>query len=117
MREYIGETRLKRHKRLFRVEEGYEVDLIDGNNEVHTHQFSDKATDKLFELHAGDRVTAVEAAQSLEPYAEELQLNYTYGYKLQMLVQDIMLVLEQQGRLNKHKEGRQYYYHFNDSNQ
>lgn len=114
MRECIGETRLKRLRRLFRVEEGYEVDLIDKNNVVHTHQFPDSATDKLYELLAGETVSAGEAAESLEPYAKDLQLNYTYGYKLRMLVQDIMLILEQQGRLQKHKEGRQYFYHFSD---
>lgn len=59
---------------------------------------------------AGGEVAAADAAEMVEPYAREIGLPYTYGYKLRYYVQDVLIILVARGDATLRKDGRGYMY-------
>ena len=112
MRNLIGTARIRNFRKIYEVKGGYEVDHVDGKGITHTNPIPESAVERLYSLCQGETVTADEAAMRLSPYAKDLDLIYHYRWKLKFLAQEIMLILEVQGKVVKYRQRNLFLYEF-----
>jgi hypothetical protein len=109
--EPILTIRLRNTHRVYRDGRGgYLVEQEDAHGVQHTQRVSQEATDWLGSHLAGSVTTRQEAAELLETVAQDLQLPFSYGYKLGYYAQDILLTLVAEGRATVDKVGRGFEY-------
>jgi hypothetical protein len=102
---------LRNTYRVYREPSGaYVVESEAGHGALHAQRVSAGASDWLGRRLAGGIVTRQEAAEILEPVADELGLPYSYGHKLGYYAQDILLTLVAEERATIEKVGRGYNY-------
>ena len=102
---------LRNTYRVYREPNGaYLVESEDRHGALHAQRVSAAASDWLGRRLAGAIVTREEAADTLEPVADELGLPYSCGHKLGYYAQDILLTLVAEERATIEKVGRGYNY-------
>ena len=110
MDNYLGTCALRNVRHVYETRKGYKVVQVDSRGNEHASLIPAAAVERLFRVCKGETVTAEEAAYRMEPYARSLSLNYHYGWKLRMLVQDIFMVLVVTGRATVTKNGNLFLY-------
>lgn len=86
------------------------MESTDGKGAIHGNRIPAPAVEYLQAALEGRLVGVEEAASALELVAKQLNLSYTYGYKLNFYAQQVLLVLVALGKANVSKEGRGYQY-------
>lgn len=109
--KYIGTFSLRNQRLVYRTGSGYRVVQIDPKGTEHASHISSEVVDRLFAICSGETVTAQEARHRIEPYSKKLGLKYHYGWRLRMLVQEILIVLAVTGKLTISKDGNLFLYH------
>ena len=110
MRKLLGTARIRNLRRIYEVSSGFEVDHLDRKGVAHIYAVPERAVARLYSLCRGETITSDEAAMRLSRYAEDLALRFHHGWKLKFLTQEILLILEIQGRATKHRSGRLFLY-------
>ncbi len=109
--ELLGEITLRNKHRIYGDGQGFRVVSCKEYGIEHVQVIPSQNIDRLMELSHGRTVTAPQAASLFGACCGDLDLPYTYGYKLQYYVQEMLLVLVATGKATMSKKGRRYVYH------
>lgn len=95
---------------LLRTDGNYSVVGIDRHGTRHEDRISAETADWLRDRLRGREVGKDEAAETLRPAAQRLNLPFTYGAKLAYYAQKVLLVLVARKEAGIGKVGRRYVY-------
>jgi len=110
MAKYIASVTIRNMRRVYSDGTTFIVAHIDSRGVEHTYGLPSPAVDRLYALTQGETLTKDEAADRLEPFADQLHLTYQYGWKLSFLVLEMLVVLVALGKATIAKRGNSYYF-------
>ncbi|MEG4803135.1 hypothetical protein QUB63_25000 [Microcoleus sp. ARI1-B5] len=112
MIKFIGQVELRNHRRIYYQEDYYRVEQVNPRKEQKTYSddIPDKVVEYLYNQLKGRKVTPEDASTVLKPVANNLNLPYTYGHKLDFYAQEVLVVLVALSKASLTKEGRAYFY-------
>lgn len=110
--KFVGQVKLRNRRRVYYQENFYRVEQVNPNREQVTYSYDipDKAVEYLHNELKGYKVTKEDASTVLKPVAKNLNLPYTYGWKLDYYAQETLIVLVALGKARLSQEGRGYFY-------
>lgn len=109
--EFIGKVELRNHHLVYYQEDSYRVEKVNPRKEQETHYYDipDKVVEYLSNELKGCKVRKEQASKVLKA-ANQLNLPFTYGHKLDFYAQEALVVLVALGQAILTKEGRAYFY-------
>ena len=110
MGELVGSVTIRNKRLVYRERGSFVVAHIDSKGVQHRYSIPEPAIDRLYALTKGETISKDEAASRIQDFAEELLLTYQYGWKLDFLALEMLVVLVALGNATLAREGRKYHF-------
>jgi hypothetical protein len=111
MAKLIGKVTLKNAYRVLEDAEGdYKVTHKDARGAEYSQDVAADVVNYLYKHLRGETVAVADAMRVLEDAAEELDLPYQYGFKLQFYTQNVLVVLVALRQASYKKAGQRFEY-------
>ena len=109
--DFLQEITLRNKHIVYRDKDNFRVAQIKESGEEHAHSILSENIERLMQLCHGKTMTVQQANALFGANCSDLDLPYTYGYKLRYYVQDMLLILVATGKATMSKKGKAYIYH------
>ena len=108
MGTFLRDIQLRNRRTVIRAKDSFIVTQTDRRGTRYSQTYPKAAVDKLYSLTRGETVSKDEAADRLRRHAVELGLKYHYGWRLNFVALDILVVFVATGRASVTKEGNRF---------